>query len=145
MKNTNQHLPFNVPVGNSITPIINNINVENIHRQIRAKNSSGPFFATGGHVLQTITDHDTFPYPRFYRGIVGLSEPVIAEREAGWRKINDSCYEVNSPPIPNNYPNNCFQSGASTVYPCYPEYITKYADKEAMDLILNKTRIVQYR
>ena len=115
--NTNQHLP----VGSSITPNINDLHVENIRRQIRAKNSSGPFFATAGNVVQTVTDYDTFPYQRYYRGIVGLSEPVVAEREAGWRKRNDSCYQVNSPPIRDNYPNHCFQSACSTVYPCYPK------------------------
>ena len=77
--------------------------------------------------------------------IAGLSEPVIAEREAGWRKRQDSCYKVNAPPIRDNYPNHCFQSACSTIYPCYPEYMTKYADKEAMDLLLNKSCVTQYR
>lgn len=143
--NTNQHLPFNVPVSSPITPFMNDLNVAHIRAQIRAKNSSGPFFATAGNAVQTITDHDTFPYPRYYRGIAGLSDPVIADREAGWRKRHDSCYEVNAPPIWDNYPNHCFQSACSTVYPCYPEYITKYADKEAMDLLLNRTCVVEYR
>jgi hypothetical protein len=59
----------------------------------------------------------------------------------------DDCYRVIEPDnIPRpNLPNNCFQAPCSTVYPCYPEYLTKYSDKEALDLILNKTCIVQYR
>ena len=143
--NTNSELPFNVPVSNPQTRNMNDLNVENIRAQIRAKNSSVPFFATAGTAVQTLTDHDTFPYPRYYRGIVGLSEPVIAEREAGWRKRHGGCYEVNAPPQSDNYPNHCFQSACSTVYPCYPEYMTKYADKEAMDVILNRTCVVEYR
>jgi len=138
-------LPFNTPVSSAATPIINDLNIENIRSQIRQKNSTTPFFATSSNVLQTITDHDTFPYPRYYRGIAGLSEPIIAEREAGWRQRNDTCYQVNAPKAPNNYPNHCFQSACSTVYPCYPEYMTKYADKEAMDLFLNRTCLVEYR
>ena len=131
-----------------LTSLLNENNVENIRSQINQKNQSSPFFATSTDVVHTITDYDTFPYPRYYRGVVGVSQPIIAEREAGWRKRHDSCYDVNEPRKRNirpTEPNNCFQSACSTVYPCYPEYMTKYSDKEAMDLILNKTCIAQYR
>lgn len=118
--NTNQHLP----VSSHNTPFINDLNIDHVRAQIRAKNSSGPFFATAGNAVQTITDHDTFPYPRYYRGIAGLSEPVIAEREAGWCKRHDSCYEVIDPPIRDNYPNHYFQSASSTVYPSHSDEAT---------------------
>jgi hypothetical protein len=145
---TNYSLPYASPVGSDITPMINTNNVNNIRTQIYQKTGSTPFFATAENVVYTLTDHDTFPYPRYYRGVVGSSTPVIAEREAGWRKREDSCYDVRESKkhnIPEVNPNNCFQSACSTVYPCYPEYMTKYSDKEAMDLILNRTCIAQYR
>ena len=131
-----------------LTSVLNENNVENIRYQINQKNQSSPFFATSTDVVHTITDYDTFPYPRYYRGVVGVTQPIVAEREAGWRKRHDSCYDVREPQksnIRSVEPNNCFQAACSTVYPCYPEYMTKYSDKEAMDLILNKTCIAQYR
>jgi hypothetical protein len=133
---------------NNITPVLNENNVENIRAQISQKTQPSPFFATAKDAIQTITDYDTFPYPRYYRGVIGAHQPVVAEREAGWRKRQDACYDVREPKkshIPPVYPNNCFQTACSTVYPCYPEYMTKYSDKEAMDLILNKTCVAQYR
>ena len=131
-----------------LTSILNKNNVENIRDQIRQKNQSSPFFATSTDVIHTITDYDTFPYHRYYRGVVDVTQPIVAEREAGWRQRHDSCYDVSESRKSNvrlTNPNNCFQSACSTVYPCYPEYMTKYSDKEAMDLILNKTCIAQYR
>ena len=142
---------YNILENNSrreLTSMLNENNVENIRHQIHQKNQSSPFFATSVDVVHTITDYDTFPYPRYYRGVVGVTQPIVAEREAGWRKRHDSCYDVREPMKRNIRPvkpNNCFQSACSTVYPCYPEYMTKYSDKEAMDLILNKTCIAQYR
>lgn len=36
-------LPFNTPVSSPATPIINDLNIENIRSQIRQKNSTTPF------------------------------------------------------------------------------------------------------
>lgn len=134
-------------MNNYITPILNEYNVNNIRSQIQGKKSSLPYYATSNQAKEVITDYDTFPYPRYFRGVAPLPVPVVAEREAGWRPRHDNCYRVIEPDnIPRpKLPNNCFQAPCSTVYPCYPEYLTKYSDKEALDLILNKTCIVQYR
>ena len=35
--------------------------------------------------------------------------------------------------------NHCFESACSVVYPCYPEYLKKYSDKEQMNVMLNKS------
>lgn len=45
--------------------------------------SSGPTFKT---------DMDTFPYPRFYRGVYDNSEAIVFNREAGWHPREDACY-----------------------------------------------------
>ncbi len=93
-------------------------NVNIIRDQIEAKVSSQPFFASQNAVNLTVTDMDTFPYPRFYRGIYQTTKPVILEREAGWRQRHDMCYQ----PIRNDpleIPRYCWQVPCSTVFPCH--------------------------
>ena len=68
-------------------------NVNFVRDQIEAKVGSKPFYASQNAVNLNVTDIDTFPYPRFYRGVYQLSEPVVMEREAGWRQRHDMCYE----------------------------------------------------
>ena len=134
-------------MANKLTPMINDLNVANVRSQIARKKGPSPYHATTQQAVQVITDYDTFPYPRYYRGVPNSSAPIVAEREAGWRPRHDNCYQVNEPPstMPASYPNHCFQSACSTVFPCYPEYITKYADREMLDTILNRACIPQYR
>jgi len=50
-------------------------NVNTIRDQIEAKIQSSPFFASQNAVSLTVTDFDTFPYPRFYRGIYQSTMP----------------------------------------------------------------------
>lgn len=135
-------------MASNCTPKINEHNVQNVREQINKKKASTPYLATSNIQNQSITDYDSFPYNRWYRGVPELYTPVIAEREAGWRPRNDDCYKV----IPNNdlnqhsnYPNHCFETSCSTTFPCYPQYLKKYADKEAMDVMLNKTSPTLYR
>jgi hypothetical protein len=131
----------------NITPVLNEYNIENIRSQIQAKKMSLPYYSTANQAMEVVTDYDTFPYPRYFRGVANSTLPIVAEREAGWRMRRDECYKVIEPDnLPKKDPPNlCFQAPCSTVYPCYPEYLTKYSDKEALDLILNRTCTVQYR
>lgn len=71
---------------------INNINLHNIQEQIKRKKMSCPFFATTEDSKSVITDYDTFPYPRYFRGDPKSSFPIVAEREAGWRPRHDNSY-----------------------------------------------------
>lgn len=123
--------------------IINNRNVLNIREQIEMKKCSNPYYAT--EAIQVVTDYDHFPYTRFYKGEYNNSQPIVAEREAGWRKLENNCYKMLEPITEPFYPNHCFQSACSTVYPCYPQYLRKYADKEALEVMLNNSCIVSYR
>ena len=132
-------------MANPMTPFVNNTNIHNIRRQINRNKTGQPFFATIKDAKAVLTDYDTFPYPRWYKGVPEASIPIVAEREAGFRLRHDNCYTVNRKDELVKYPNNCMQTACSTVYPCYPEYLTKYSDREALDLILNNTCIVQYR
>lgn len=131
---------------NEFTPIINDININNIRQQIAIKKGYQPYLATENQASQVITDYDTFPYPRWFRGVPESYRPIVAEREAGWRPRYDNCYKVIEPKDNVNvYPNHCYETACSTVYPCYPEYLTKYADREALNVMLNNTCISQYR
>jgi hypothetical protein len=121
---------------------INEANNAFVQRLIELKQSSIPFYSSGPSVK---TDMDVFPYTRFYRG--GRSDqPYIMEREAGWRELRNKCYDV--PVVSQDkklYPNHCFQSAPSTTYPCYPETLRKYSDKDALQLQLLRKSINEYR
>mgnify|MGYP006000099363 CR=1 FL=1 len=130
------------------TPLVNDLNVSHVRRQIERKKGPDPYHATVTQSVQVLTDYDTFPYPRYFRGVPNSTVPIVAEREAGWRPRHDMCYNVVEPngvPEYPPYPNHCFSSACSTTYPCYPEYAARYASLEQMHLILNNKCIVQYR
>jgi hypothetical protein len=128
-----------------LTPRINQQNVEAVRRQIARKTGSVPSFATNETATHVITDIDHWPYNRYFRGVYYFPEPVIMEREAGFRELNNSCYDFNPVPQKDQQPNHCFQTACSTVYPCYPEYLQKFSDKELLDTMLNRACVVQYR
>lgn len=130
------------------TPLINYENIDHIRNQIKLKKNNNPYMATTLDSIKVLTDYDTFPYPRWFRGVAQSTEPIIAEREAGWRPRHDNCYKLIQPYedfSTQNYPNHCFEGPCSAVYPCYPEYLQKFADREALNVILNKSCTVQYR
>ena len=128
-----------------ITPNINENNVEAVRSMIQKKQSSCPFYANMDSATQVITDIDHFPYTRFYRGVSYYPEPIVFEREAGWRNIKNNCYGLNKPCKPSPYPEHCFEAACSTVYPCRPDIQQKYADIDALKVRLNDSCIVQYR
>jgi len=132
-------------MNDNFTQYINSSNVNHVRRQIAKKSGFSPYLATKQEASDILTDYDVFPYPRYFRGVPTSSVPIVAEREAGWRPRHDDCYKVLQPPVEANYPNHCFSSACSTVYPCYPEYLTKYADRELLNVILNKACVPQYR
>ena len=95
------------------------LNVKNVREQIYMKNNYKPYIATTNQTKQVLTDYDVFPYPRWYRGIYDFSEPIIAEREAGWRKRNDDCYKIQQPDEkPKQESEVCFQVPCDTIFPC---------------------------
>ena len=114
-------------------------NIANIHNEIAKKKESNPYFATTHQAVQVLTDYDTFPYPRYFRGIPTSSVPIIAEREAGWRPRRDECYKNQDKPCKSLHPNLCFQAACSTVRPCVLK------EKEDLKLIDNGVCNVKYR
>lgn len=124
---------------------MNNMNVNNVRTQIQMKKHHTPYYATRNEVSDVITDYDSFPYTRWWRGVTGLSKPVVIEREAGYRPRHDDCYRVQKPQTQRLDPNHCFEAACSTVYPCYPQYLRKFADRDALNVMLNNACIVGYR
>jgi hypothetical protein len=114
-----------------------------MEKLIQHKKDPLPFYSSGPTIK---TDMDLFPYTRFFRGAPESDVPVIMEREAGWKSRQDKCYNVPVTVESNKYyPNHCFQAAPSTVYPCYPEYLRKYSDKDKMDMQLFRKDVVEYR
>jgi len=114
------------------------MNQQQVHFEILKKNQYGKsFYATNRTVEKVETDRDNFPYDRYYRGVYQNPAPVILEREAGYRFVENNCYKTVTD-FKKEYPEHCFQSACSTVYPCYPAYLREYADKEKLNLLLNR-------
>ena len=74
---------------------INKSNINSIREQIKRKKGDKPYFATQKEAMSVTTDYDVFPYPRYFRGVATSSEPIVAEREAGYRDRHDNCYVPN--------------------------------------------------
>jgi hypothetical protein len=124
---------------------INLENVKNIRSQILKKQNYQPYFATLNTGSIVLTDYDHFPYTRYFRGVPKSNRPIVAEREAGWRPVYNTCYK-NDNEYPEEKNNNfCFETACSTVYPCHPEYLAKYADRDSLNVMLNHDCISQFR
>lgn len=128
-----------------LTPKINTDSINTIQTQIFRKTSSNPYFATGSTISSVVTDMDHHPYTRWFRGVYYYPEPIIMEREAGFRSLRNSCYDINIPPKKDEEPSHCYEGPCSTTYPCYPKYLAKYSDRQALDLQINNSCIPQYR
>jgi hypothetical protein len=123
---------------------INNKNINSIRRQIFQKQGSEPFFASINDAESIVTDMDHFPYTRFFRGVYSSTDPVVFEREAGWRPIRNSCYK-SSCDTKSQYPIHCFENSCSFVSRCHPKLLNRYSDRDALNIQSNNACIVQYR
>jgi hypothetical protein len=120
--------------------IINFDNRKFIKEQIDKKlNYNVAYFGRTNTARNVMTDMDVFPYTRFYRGRYDSDFPIIFEREAGWRPLNNACYRPEYIVTESPYPNHCFQASCNIDYPCEPGYLRKWADKDQLDVMLNRT------
>jgi len=124
---------------------LNQHSIESVRRKIRQKTSHNPSFSTNKTVLNVVTDYDHHPYGRWFRGVYYFPDPIIAEREAGWRPLRDSCYDLNIPFQPEQEINLCFEPACSTTFPCVPEVAQRYTDLQTLNKLVNKDCLVQYR
>lgn len=117
-------------------------NIHTVRSQIDKK-LSGYHYAPS--IKPILNDMDHHPYTRYFRGVYYHPNPVIIEREAGWRPEKQPCNSLQIPPKKDRTPRHCYQNACSTVFPCYPEYLEKESDKPLLDTLLNRACIVQYR
>jgi hypothetical protein len=129
----------------NLTNYMTDMNVNSVRKQIAKKLGDKPFYGTMEAAASVITDMDNFPYNRYFRGQYDSSEPIVFEREAGWRQIHNSCYKVLKSPNKSNYPNHVFEGGCSVTYPASPAFLSKYTDREALQVALNENCVVAYR
>jgi hypothetical protein len=127
----------------SLTEKINNANVASVRKQIEMKQGCNPHYGTINGANSVVTDLDHHPYTRFYRGVPSSADPIVFEREAGWRPQRDDCYNVNGNCYTDSYPNHCFEGPCSTTYPCNTSSINK--DIDALNVQLNRSCIAMYR
>ena len=125
---------------------INKRNVDNLQAQINMKKSSEPYFSTVQTNTNVLTDYDTFPYIRYFRGIAESTVPIVSEREAGWRPRNEDCYNsyyVRAEKQKKHHdiimPRNYFQPACSTVYPRY------VSENDLGEIRLNENCVISYR
>jgi hypothetical protein len=129
----------------SLTEKMNDDNVSAVRKQILMKQGYNPYYGTINAAEAVITDMDHFPYTRFYRGVYNSSDPVVMEREAGWRPRRPACYQGKCCDTPLPYPKHCFETACGTTFPCYTNTLSRYADREALLVQINDQCINQYR
>ena len=127
---------------------INNRNVQNIRYQINNKKRSNVYYSTENTNRNVITDYDTFPYTRWFRGEAESESPIVAEREAGWRPRNENCYDTVKPIKTEKQkkhsdikPRHYYQPACSIVY---PKYVSE-SDISLTDVKLNENCVISYR
>lgn len=121
------------------------VNINTIKQQISNKINNYPYFATNKTIQNITTDMDHHPYTRWFRGVYYYDTPIVMEREAGWRPLQNQCYNVNIPYYQEPDPEHCFEIPCTTTLPCKPQYYTRYADREALNNMINESCNQQYR
>ena len=123
---------------------LNQHSIETIKKQISLKQTQ-PYFASQTTVANIITDMDHFPYTRWFRGVSYYPDPIVMEREAGWRPLHNDCYTVNRPVEQDPELDTCFEAACSTIYPCKTTYSQAYSSKDKMEECINNSCIVKNR
>lgn len=125
-----------------LTARLNQNSIETV-RSLIAKKNSRPYFASGSTIKNVVTDMDHHPYDRWFRGVSYFPEPIVMEREAGWRPRHDGCYKLMIPPVEEEEPYHCFEAPCSTTFPCYPEYQSRFEGQRNLNALINNNCIVK--
>jgi hypothetical protein len=93
-------------------------NEQIVRQQIQQKiNYNRPYFGQTNVLQYVQTDMDHFPYRRYFRGKYNVQYPVIFDREAGYRELNNQCYKQYN--VDNVQRTElCFENACSMVKPC---------------------------
>jgi len=89
-------------------------NIRHVQNMIDKKNSPCPYLATSNQAKNVTSDVDHWPYTRFYRGSYTSDRPIIYEREAGYRYVNNDCYRKSCYFPPQPEVDICFQAACTT-------------------------------
>lgn len=127
-----------------ITPQITEKSIEYLRRQIERK-INGPYLANNNTVKRVMTDMDHHPYTRWFRGVSYYHNPIVMEREAGWRPLHNNCYNMVIPVEKPQEPNHCYSPACSTIFPCFRKNSGRFSDHEIRDNYINNQCVVQYR
>ena len=128
----------------NITQKSNN-NVASVRHQINQKMKSKPFYGTITDSDSVITDMDHFPYTRFFRGVYHSPNPIVFEREAGWRPLRNSSYKAAACHVKPQPSGLCFENACSTVYPCYAKTLHSYSDRDSLNTQSNNNCITHFQ
>ena len=110
----------------NLTPYINKQNVETVQDLIKQKNNGLPFTVSNQATADIKTDIDSWPYNRYYRGIPSFSNPVIMEREAGFRQLDNNCYKPITVLKPRIEPDITFTPPCTTILPSHKDIYSQF-------------------
>lgn len=103
-----------------LTGSITDKNIAIVRGLIKRSQQSAPLYVTADIPSSVITDYDIFPYPRWFRGVYDNSNPIIAEREAGYRILQSNSYtDEKKKNETETVPGHVFQTACSTVKPSF--------------------------
>lgn len=123
-----------------LTQSITDKNIAIVRGLIKRSQQSAPLYVTGDIPSSVITDYDTFPYPRWFRGVYDNSNPIVAEREAGYRILQSESYTDSKKKNETEAVlEHVFQTACTTIK---PSFVLDPDSHEGTKL--NKTCIVQY-
>lgn len=103
-------------------------NIDNVYKMVNEKKSDTPIHITYSDGELIKTPYNVFPYTKWYKGEYLCSKPIVADREAGYRKINN--YNHSKIPYIGNSP-FWFQGPCSVLL---PTVINKIGDKDKLEI-----------
>jgi hypothetical protein len=94
-------------------------NYNHVRKIIEAKQSDVPYHASVNSKDFVTTEYNIHPYNKWWKGKHTSEDPIIAEREAGWRPYTSA--QLHKQNILDTTPNHCFDKPCSTISPCIPK------------------------
>ena len=111
---------------NNLTPEFNQKTFDHVKSLIDKKCSSQPFIANNNSILNVTTDMDHHPYNRWFRGVYYYPNPIVMEREAGFRPRQDDCYKIIYPSEKVQNPEHDFHIPCNTIIPKNGSCVVQY-------------------
>ena len=118
-----------------------------IKKLIKIKNSKRPLYCVYNDIKKQNTDHDHFPYTRYFRSDVTSNVLTISDRKSGYYNNFKSCYIPEKINTENNikYPEHCFESSCVLNKPCFKENADRFAAFNKLNNLLNDSCVINER